>query len=109
MDTSSISYQYSYSYNIHTFVIKLCVYAYWYYLLCVVCRLGFPKIEPEREMAPEEEMVMSYLLTQIEMELSLADDYDSISEATKTMAIELQTEIKAFDQKEKEVFIADIK
>eukprot|EP01038_Epipyxis_sp_PR26KG_P008891 gene8891-11991_t len=62
---------------------------------------GFPKIEPEREMAPEEEMVMSYLLTQIEMEMSLGADYESIVEATKTMAIELQSEIKTFDDKEK--------
>ena len=30
-------------------------------------------------------MVMSYLLTQVEMENALCDDYDSIATATKTM------------------------
>ena len=65
---------------------------------------GFPAIEPEHLCVPEEEFVMSYMLTQIEMELSLKNDYDSITEATKNMVMELQAGIKDFDETEKKVF-----
>lgn len=64
---------------------------------------GFPAIEPEHLAVPEEESVMSYMLTQLEMEISLKCDYDSISEATKSMAMELQQGIKDFDDTEKRV------
>lgn len=64
---------------------------------------GFPAIEPEHLCVPEEEFVMSYMLTQVEMELSLKNDYDSITEATKNMVIELQGGIKDFDDTEKRV------
>jgi hypothetical protein len=64
---------------------------------------GFPPIEPEHLSVPEEEFVMSYMLTQIEMEISLKNDYDSITEATKSMALELQQGIKDFDNTEKTV------
>ena len=64
---------------------------------------GFPAIEPEHLCVPEEEFVMSYMLTQIEMELSLKNDYDSITEATKNMVMELQAGIKDFDETEKRV------
>ena len=60
-------------------------------------------------MVPEEEFVMSFLLTQTEMELSLAGDYESITEATKTMALELQQGIIGFDSNEKKVpFVCSI-
>jgi len=62
---------------------------------------GYPPADPEYEAVPEEEFVMSYLLTQIEMELSLAHDYDSILDATKSMVVELQHGIKSFDEAEK--------
>ena len=65
--------------------------------------MGFPPIEAEHEAVPEEEAVMSYMLTQIEMEVSLAGDYESIVEATKNMALELQTGLREFDQTEKKV------
>jgi hypothetical protein len=64
---------------------------------------GFPPIEPEHLAVPEEEAVMSYMLTQIEMELSLKVDYDSIAEATKSMTMEMQQGIKEFDETEKKV------
>ena len=65
--------------------------------------LGFPAIPIEKEFPTEEEFVMSFLLTQVEMEISLAADYDSITDATKTMAIELQQGIISFDSMEKNV------
>lgn len=37
------------------------------------------------------------------MELSLKNDYDSITEATKNMVMELQCGIKDFDETEKKV------
>ncbi|KAJ1402640.1 hypothetical protein B484DRAFT_405361, partial [Ochromonadaceae sp. CCMP2298] len=68
---------------------------------------GFPPTLPETSAVSEEEGVMSYMLTQVEMELSLRNDYDSITEATKTIAMELQTiamelqeGIKEFDRNE---------
>lgn len=68
---------------------------------------GYPMIEKEFEAVPEEEYVMSYMLTQIEMEISLSNDYDSITMATKSMAEELQNGIKDFDDIEKMALIQD--
>jgi hypothetical protein len=65
--------------------------------------MGYPPIETKDDMLTEEELVMSFLLTQIEMEVSLRADYESILEATKNMTLEIQTEIDVFDQKEKKV------
>mmetsp|Transcript_15647 Transcript_15647/g.21453 ORF Transcript_15647/g.21453 Transcript_15647/m.21453 type:complete len:1759 (-) Transcript_15647:115-5391(-) len=62
---------------------------------------GYPAIPVDKEVVPEEEFVMSFLLTQVEMEVSLAGDYDSITEATKTLAVELQQGLLAFDASEK--------
>jgi hypothetical protein len=64
---------------------------------------GFPAIAPELIGVPEEEHVMSYMLTQIEMELSLGNDFDSITDATKNMAMELQQGVREFDDTEKQV------
>ena len=64
---------------------------------------GFPPIEPEHLAVPEEEFVMSYMLTQVEMELSLKTDYDSVAEATKSMTMEIQQGIREFDETEKKV------
>jgi hypothetical protein len=64
---------------------------------------GFPAIEPEHLAVPEEESVMSYMLTQLEMELSLKNDYDSVAEATKSMTMEMQQGIREFDETEKRV------
>ena len=52
-------------------------------------------------MRDEEEIVMSFMLTQVEMEASLANDYDSISEATRKIAKDLQEDILTYDAKEK--------
>lgn len=57
-------------------------------------------------LASEEEIVMSCMLTQLEMEGSLAEDYDSISQATKQQSSDLQTSIVKFDDKEKHVSIS---
>jgi len=65
--------------------------------------MGYPAIPSDKEVVPEEEFVMSFLLTQVEMEVSLAGDYDSIVEATKTLAVELQQGLLAFDASEKKV------
>ena len=56
--------------------------------------------EEDYEM-PEEERVMSFLLTEVEMEAALADDYDSITAATKTMSLELNEGLQKFDAREK--------
>lgn len=64
---------------------------------------GYPVIVEAEQLAPEVDMTMSYLLTQVEMENSLATDYGSIVDATKSMAVELQAGIEAFDEKEKTV------
>jgi hypothetical protein len=39
----------------------------------------------EDYVQPEEELIMSFLLTQVEMEVSLGEDYDSIVSATKNI------------------------
>lgn len=64
---------------------------------------GLPPIDKDEDLLTEEELVMSFILTQIEMEASLTDDYNSILDASKTMAIELQAAIKEFDITEKKV------
>lgn len=46
---------------------------------------------------------MSYLLTQIEMESSLQEDYQSIIQATKNMSNELLKSITEFEEKERAV------
>lgn len=88
--------------------------------------MGYPAIPVEKEVPPEEEYVFSFLLTQVtwrcpqvgpipdpflllqvEMEVSLAGDYDSITEATKTMALELQQGILAFDSNEKKSIVEE--
>jgi hypothetical protein len=68
-----------------------------------LCSQGYLPIDNDEDMLTEEELVMSFLLTQIEMEASLEADYNSILEASKSMAIELQTSIKEFDTTEKKV------
>jgi hypothetical protein len=59
----------------------------------------------ENEIVPEEELVMSFMLTQLEMEFSLSHDYDSIENAVKNLTVELKNGILEFDEKEKHVFI----
>ena len=66
---------------------------------------GFPPIDPVHLGVPEEEYVMSYMLTQIEMEQLLKTDWDSITEATKMMAVEFQQEIKKFEDTKKKVSV----
>lgn len=66
-------------------------------------RAGYPALDPETEAVPEEEYVMSFLLTQLEMEASLSADYDSIIMATKSMTLELQKGTSDFDSAEKKV------
>ena len=44
-------------------------------------------------MRDEPEAVVSFLLTQVEMESALAIDYDSISEATRKVSSDLQDDI----------------
>ncbi len=68
-----------------------------------VVAAGFPPIPLEQEVPPEEEGVMSFLLTHLEMEASLTGDYDSITEASKSLALELQAGIREFDVVEKKV------
>ncbi len=57
------------------------------------------------DMLTEEELAMSYMLTQLEMENSLQQDYGSIILATKSMANELQETINDFDETEKSVSV----
>jgi hypothetical protein len=57
-----------------------------------------PRDELKRD---ETEILMSFMITQVEMESALAVDYDSISEATKKIANDLQEDILSFDTKEK--------
>jgi hypothetical protein len=64
---------------------------------------GFPPIPADEDVLTEEELAMSYLLSQVEMETILYDDYSSIVDATKTMATELQQKISEFDALEKDV------
>jgi hypothetical protein len=62
-----------------------------------------PPIDPLEDMLTEEELCMSFLLTQVEMEQSLEQDYNSILQATKTMAREIQDGLESFDVAEKNV------
>jgi len=63
--------------------------------------LGLEDIPRKDLIRNEEEMVLSFMLTQLEMESALAIDYDSISEATRKIAHDLQEDILTFDVKEK--------
>lgn len=64
---------------------------------------GYVKLSKEEDLLTEEELVMSYLLTQLEMEESLSNDYDSILTATQKMAQELLQSVADFDVSEKQV------
>lgn len=63
--------------------------------------LGLEEIPDQHIIRDEEEIVMSFMLTQVEMEASLANDYDSISDATRKIAKDLQEDILTYDAKEK--------
>lgn len=66
---------------------------------------GIPPIPRDEDVLTEEELAMSYILSQVEMETILSDDYSSIVDATKNMANELQQKISEFDALEKNVSI----
>ncbi len=70
-------------------------------------RLGLKRVDPEKEVKPEEEVVMSYLLRQVEMEDSLGNDYESIVTATKKSSIDVQNDIKRFNDSEKQSVIEE--
>jgi len=55
--------------------------------------MGLSALDSAKLIRPEEEMVMSYMLTQVEMEAALQGDYESVLAATKKMAGELAEEI----------------
>jgi len=63
--------------------------------------LNLDDIPRDELMRDEVEISMSFLITQVEMESALAVDYDSISEATRKIAGDLQEDILSFDTKEK--------
>lgn len=62
---------------------------------------GIHKLTKEEDVLTEEELVMSLILTQIEMEDSLNRDYDSVLEATHNMNRELVKSVTDFDQVQK--------
>eukprot|EP00981_Chlorochromonas_danica_P005459 scaffold1091_cov164-Ochromonas_danica.AAC.82 len=68
---------------------------------------GYVKLSKEEDLLTEEELVMSYLLTQLEMEESLSNDYDSILTATQKMAQELLQSVADFDVSEKQALQED--
>eukprot|EP01042_Synura_sphagnicola_P005236 gene5236-6680_t len=68
---------------------------------------GYTAIPPSDDMLTEEELAMSFLLKQIEMEASLRQDYESVLEATKAMALDLQSGIDEFDTNEKKSVFED--
>ena len=70
-------------------------------------KMGLPPIDPLDEIVPEEEYVMSFMLTEIEMELTLAQDYDSVIDATRTQAVHMQKTTLEFDDKEKRLLDED--
>jgi hypothetical protein len=69
--------------------------------------MGYPPVDPKDIIRPEEEIVMSFILRQVEMEVSLLDDYVSIAEATGTIGHELLDLINMFDEKEKKEVLDD--
>lgn len=64
--------------------------------------LGYVPLSKDEDVLTEEELVMSYLLTQLEMEESLGGDYDSVLAATQKMSKELLKTIGDFDGNEKQ-------
>jgi len=62
--------------------------------------LGLEDIDRNELMRDEPEAVLSFVLTQVEMESALAIDYDSISDATRKVASDLQEDILTWDTKE---------
>ena len=63
--------------------------------------LGLLAPDPKARIRDEEEMVMSYLLTQVEMEAALGGDYASVMDATKTLARDVSADIAKFDEQER--------
>jgi hypothetical protein len=72
-----------------------------------LAQMGYGAIAPAEDMLTEEELVMSFLIKQIEMEASLRQDYESILEASRSMALDLQSGIEEFDTTEKRSVVED--
>lgn len=64
-------------------------------------KLGFPAADPALAMRPEEELVMSFMLRQVEMECALNDDYTSMQSACERVSKEGEDGITDFDKREK--------
>jgi hypothetical protein len=64
--------------------------------------LGLAPLDKNTLIREEEEIVMSYLLTQVEMEAALKGDYQSIQEATKKMAKDMGDDLAKFDDRERQ-------
>ena len=64
-------------------------------------KLGYPPQIKEQLVKPEEEYVMSFILRQVEMEVSLREDYESIQDATVSLSREMFEGIVLFDEQEK--------
>lgn len=63
--------------------------------------LGLTAPDPKARIRDEEEMIMSYLLTQVEMEAALSGDYASVMDATKTLARDVSGDVAKFDEQER--------
>ena len=64
-------------------------------------KLGYPQQIKAQLVKPEEEYVMSFILRQVEMEVSLREDYESIQEATVSLSREMFEGVVLFDEQEK--------
>jgi hypothetical protein len=62
---------------------------------------NLPYIDDDSQIKAEEEIMLGYLVQEVTMENVLADDYQSVIDATKQASIDLLASIKGFDDEEK--------
>lgn len=69
--------------------------------------MGMVSIDPKDEVVPEEEFVMSFILSQVELESTVASNYDLLIKETKSKAMEMSREISDFEQMEVKMLLED--
>lgn len=68
-------------------------------------KLGLTPINPDSILLSEEELVMSFMVRQVEMRVTLEDDYNNLVTTTETMSQKLIEGIQLYNSDEKNLVL----
>jgi len=68
-------------------------------------KLGLTPISPDSILLSEEELVMSFMVRQVEMRVTLENDYDNLVTTTETMTKKLIEGIQLYNSDEKNLVL----